>query len=195
SVARRSASSFFQLLYAAAAAATASSTWARVPRGQVASVSPRAGLMTSSCSGVVTERPLISMAYEPIGSSTCGGAEGPSPPSPPSQAATHPRGRAPWVLEVDDSAQTVDRTAPDGPAGEREREAAHDRRGDVHPRGPLRGRLLPAAPLGEPEPSDGGAVAVGCLPVESPALEIAERGSEAGEQSRPLAIDRDIAGA
>ena len=38
-----------------------------VPRGQVANGSPRAGLMTSSCSAVVTERPLISMAVRAHG--------------------------------------------------------------------------------------------------------------------------------
>src|SRR5262245_31275772 len=111
SLARRSTSSFFQLLYAAAAAATASSTWARVPRGHVASASPRAGLMTSSCSGVATERPLISMAYELIGSSTCvcgyETREGSSPRSPAWQPAK-PRGSH-------DSTQTVDGAAPDGP--------------------------------------------------------------------------------
>lgn len=54
SLARRNASSFFEVLYASPVAATASSTWACDPRGQVAKGSPRVGLTTASCSRVVT---------------------------------------------------------------------------------------------------------------------------------------------
>src|SRR4029450_13543003 len=73
---RRNASSFFHVLYASAAAATASSTCSFEPRGQVAKASPRAGLMTSSCPGVVPERPLIRIEYELIETPSvveCGG--------------------------------------------------------------------------------------------------------------------------
>src|SRR5262245_28805860 len=153
SFARRNASSFFQVLKAPAAAATASSTWARVPRGHVANGSPRAGLMTSSCSGVVTERPLISMEYELIETPPrrLRAADRLGLTHPPDRGKRFGRGpgerhdAAPWH----------------GPARQGPGEAVQDRRGDVDAETPFCGRFLAAAPFREPDASDGTSVAVG----------------------------------
>src|SRR5262245_49140323 len=186
SFARRNASSFFQVLKASAAAATASSTWARVPRGQVANGSPRAGLMTSSCSGVVTERPLISIEYELIETPPRGvESAGLGLTQPPERRKRS--GRCPG--EGHDGAPWH------GPARQGPGEAVHDRGGDVDAKAPFRGRLLAAAPFDEPDASDGTAVAVGGLPVETAAFDVADRSGQRGQQRRPLAVDGRIAGA
>src|SRR5262245_19351644 len=186
SFARRNASSLFQVLKASDAAATAWSTWARVPRGQVANGSPRAGLMTSSCSGVVTERPLISMEYELIETPPRGwrAADRLGLTHPSDRGKRSGRGPSEWH----------DAAPWHGPARQSPGETVHDHRGDVDAQTPFCGRFLAAAPFGKPDASDGTSVAIGGLPVEAAAFDVADRSGQRGQQRRPLAVDGRIAG-
>src|SRR5204863_5376027 len=81
-----------------------------------------------------------------------------------------------------------DRRAPEGVL-----EAGEEVGGHRDPSRPLGRRLLPAAPGGEPETADGAPMPVGRLPAETPPLEEADLGGEAGHERGPLAVDRALA--
>src|SRR5262249_11362986 len=186
SLARRNASSFFQVLKASTAPFTASSTCDLLARGQVAKGSPRAGLMTSSCSGVVTERPLISIEYALMGfSPRCGWNVG---------------GRGTGLAQPGPAGNLLCVGAPDQcavlhrPAGQRPGEAPADVGGDVDAQAPFRGGLLAATPLRETETAHRPAMTVRRLPVEPPAFHVGHRVLEARQEGGPLAVDARVAG-
>src|SRR5262245_13600711 len=150
--------------------------------------------MTSSCSDVVTERPLISIEYELMGVSSA--AELRTGLAHPARRGNLRRGLRRATRRGDPGApspQPNERAAPHREARQRLREAAHDGGGDLDAQAPLGRRLPTAPPFRETEPPHRAAVAIGCLPVEPAAFDVVERLRETGQERRPFAIDRGIA--
>src|SRR5262245_35589676 len=141
--------------------------------------------MTSSCSGVVTEPPLISIEYALMGSLLVAGGRG-SRGRGLAQAA--PAGNLRGVGGPDQ------RAVLHRPAGQRPGEATDDVGGDVDAQAPFRGRLLAATPLRETDAAHRPAMTVRRLPVEPPALDVGHRIFEPRQESRPLAVDARAAG-